>query len=280
LIKKQTKSNEYTMPVRNHITALCGGLLLLTLQACHTTKKVAATNDKPVVTTPDEKLKAEDFLDRTLTWTTFSGKADTHFEKKDKSQDVTCNLRMNKDKDIWASVVALGILEAARVKITPDTLQAINKIDKSGYSLSYKEGQELIQTQVDFPVLQNLFIGNPLISGVAVSRFDVKDSTVSIVQEKDDFQQTLTYNKASGTLQELQLTSEKKDFSCDIRYEKYGAITMKQPFAFNRYMVIKNKGEEIKLNMEFSKAELDAPVETNFTIPSSYDIKKITDKKQ
>lgn len=266
------------MSIRNTIMTVCGAVVLISLQACHTTKKITKLEDKPVIAT-EGKLKPEDFLGKNISWNTFTGKADTHFESKDKSNDFSCNLKMNKDKDIWASIVALGILEAARVKITPETLQAINKINKSAYALSYKEGQELIQTQVDFPVLQNLFIGNPLVAGVAVSNFDVQDSTVAITQVKDDFTQTLTYSKKNGTLQELQLNSTQKDFSCNIRYEKYGAITLQQPFAFNRYIVIKNKGEEIKLNMEFSKAELDLPVETTFTIPTSYEMMKLPVKK-
>jgi hypothetical protein len=127
-------------------------------------------------------------------------------------------------------------------------------------------------------VLQNLFIGNPLISNVPVKSWDQKDSVVTIIQVKDDFTQELTYNKRTGTLTDLQLTSTQRNFKCNIRYEKYGPITNQQPFAFNRYVVINNKGEEIKLNMEFNKAELDVPVETNFSIPDSYERMSIPKK--
>jgi hypothetical protein len=255
--------------------ALCSVALIISAEACKTTKKAVTTEPvKPA----GETLKPEDYLSRVIVWNSFNGKADMHFENKDQNQDFNGNLRLRKDKDIWASVIALGIAEVARAYITPDSLKAIVRIGKKAYALSYKEGLELIQAQVEFPVLQNLFIGNPLISDVPVKKWDQKDSFVVITQIKDDFTQELTYNKRTGTLTDLQLSSTQRNFKCNIRYEKYGPITNQQPFAFNRYIVINNKGEEIKLNMEFNKAELDVPVEISFTIPDSYERMSIPKK--
>ncbi len=263
---KMNLSGKYKM-IRTTGLVMAAALLLIT-QACNTTKKTTATGpEKPV----SQDKKPEEYLAQTIAWSSFSGKADMHFESKDQNQDFTGNLRMRKEKDIWASVIALGIAEVARASITPDSLRAMIRIGKKAYALSYKEGLELIQAQVEFPSLQNLFIGDPLINNVAVKHAESKDSLIMITVAKDDFTELLTYNKRTGTLQELQLNSDQRNFRCNIRYEKYGPITGKQPFAFNRYIVINNKGEEIKLNMEFSKAELDVPVETSFSIPDSYE---------
>ncbi|WP_118972464.1 DUF4292 domain-containing protein [Taibaiella koreensis] len=264
--------------LRTHVRTIAlaaAVLLLLGTQACNTTKKTTTTEPvKPV----SQERKAEEYLAQTIAWNTFSGKADMHFESKDQNQDVTGNLRMNKSKDIWASIIALGIAEVARASITPDSLRAIVKIGKKAYALSYKEGLELIQAQVEFPVLQNLLIGNPLINDMPVKKAETKDSLMLITVAKDDFTELLQYNKRTGTLQELQLSSEQRGFTCTIRYEKYGPITGQQPFAFNRYITINNKGQEVKLDMEFSKAELDVPVETSFSIPASYERKSIPKK--
>ena len=254
--------------------ALCSVALLISAEACTTTKKAATTEPVKPVTA----LKPEDYLSHVITWSSFNGKADMHFENKDQNQDFNGNLRLRKDKDIWASVIALGIAEVARAYITPDSLKAIVRIGKKAYALSYKEGLELIQAQVEFPVLQNLFIGNPLISNVPVKHWEQKDSVVTFTLVKDVFTQELSYNYRSGTLTDLQLSSTQRNFRCTIRYDKYGPITNQQPFAFNRYIVINNKGEEIKLNMEFNKAELDVPVETSFSIPDSYERMSIPKK--
>lgn len=248
------------------ITILAAGLL--TLEACNTTKKTAVTEPvKPVA----EGKKPEEYLAQKIDYTTFNSKASIHFENKDQNQDFTSAIRMNKDKDIWSSIIALGITEVARAYITPDSLKAMVRIGKKAYVLSYKEGLELIQAQVEFPVLQNLFIGNPLISDVPVKSSSEKDSLIMITQQKDDFTQVLSFNKQTGILQELSLSSTQRNFKCDIKYSKYGAITGKQPFAFYRAIVITNKGETVKLDIDYSKAELDVPVDVSFSIPNSYD---------
>jgi hypothetical protein len=272
----ERNSFQQTNSVFSKSKIILGGLaLMLTAAACSTAKKVATT--EPVKTV--ETLKPEDYLSHTIAWTAFNGKADMHFENKDQNQDFAGNLRMHKDKDIWSSIIALGIAEVARAYITPDSLKAMVRIGKKAYVLSYKEGLELIQAQVEFPVLQNLFIGNPLISGVPVKHVEQKDSSIIITQVKDDFTQDVTYNKRTGTLTHLTLSSPQRNFKCEIRYEKYGPITNQQPFAFNRYIMINNKGEAIKLDMEFSKAELDVPIETAFSIPDSYERMAIPQKK-
>ena len=253
----------------NRYTLVTAGLLLMgafVFPACNTSKKITEVEPKKVET----GMKPEAYLAQKIQYSTFSGKAQMHFENKDQNQDFSGNIRMQKDKNIWASVIALGIAEVARASITPDSLQAIVRIGKKAYALSYKEGLELIQAQVEFPVLQNLFIGNPLIDNGPVKILEQKDSLIMLSLVKDDFNEVLTYNKQTGMLQELELSSDKRNFKCNIRYEKYGAITNKQPFAFNRYIVINNKGQEIKLDMEFSKAELDVPVDVSFSIPDSY----------
>lgn len=269
------------MSFRKLSIAISSVILMMGMEACHTTKNALVVEQKPNIdTTKKETLRAADFLNKQIAWNTFNGKAGMHFEKGDKNQDLSCNLRMKKDKEIWASLIALGILEAARAKITPDSLQAIYKIDKTAYVLSYKEGQELIGAQVEFPALQRLFIGNPLIaSDVKVEKFEVLDTTVKITQVQDGYTQILTYSRKDWTLMNLQLSSAERQFDCNISYSKYSAITLQQPFAFERHVVIKNKGEEIKVDMDFSKAELDVPVETNFSIPSSYDRAQIPKKK-
>lgn len=255
--------------VNNRKRWAAAGLLLagvFAFPACNTSKKIAEVEPKKVET----GMKPEAYLAQKIQYSTFSGKAQMHFENKDQNQDFSGNIRMQKDKNIWASVVALGIAEVARASITPDSLRAIVRIGKKAYALSYEDGLQLIQAQVDFPVLQNLFIGNPLIDNGPIKNVEQKDSLIMLTLVKDEFNEVLTYNKQSGMLQQLELTSEKRNFKCSIRYEKYGAITNKQPFAFNRYIVINNKGQEIKLDMEFSKAELDVPVDVSFSIPDSY----------
>ena len=129
--------------------------------ACNTSKKTATEPTKPIGKT----FSPEDYLANQIDFRSFNGKADLSITNKDGNQKVNSNIKMRKDKDIWSSVLVLGgMVEVARAYITPDSLQAIVRIGKKYYDLSYEEGLALIQTEVEFPVLQNLIIGNPLMN--------------------------------------------------------------------------------------------------------------------
>jgi hypothetical protein len=244
--------------------------------ACGTSKKVVEAPAKPIVHKDTNAINPQTYLDQQIHWEGFNSKAEMHIEHKEINQDVVTNLRMRKDKEIWASVMVFPI-EVAKASITPDSLRAIIKIGKKAYALSYQEGLQLIHAQVEFASLQNIFLGNPLMMGLPIDSWTQTDSLITIKQKKDEFTQVLTYNKHSGYLEKQEVQSLQRNFHCKIRYEKYAPITNKQPFAFNKYITITNNAEKTILNLEFSKAELDGAFETNFSIPDGY--KRIPIKK-
>jgi len=238
---------------------------MLLLAACSSSKRLS---EPEVVSKP--KLNATDYLNRKVHYATFLGKAQAHLVSKDQDQQFTLNLRMKKDQHIWSSIIAMGIAEVARASITPDSLRALVRIGKKAYAMSYQEGQELIKAEVSFAELQHLLIGNALMEDGTVKKVEESDSLVRITMEKDGYTQVLTYGKVQQVLQHLQLKASDRDFSCEVTYGKYAATTHSQPFAYQRNIVIKNSNDVIRLDLDFSKAELDVPVEFAFDIPTSY----------
>ncbi len=249
---------------------------LFLFAACGGSKRLAQPKEPAVIA--KQELKAEDFLNNKVHYRTFSGKAQAHLVTKDQDQNFTLNLRMKKDEQIWSSVIALGVAEVARAMLTPDSLRAIVRIGKKAYAMSYEEGQQLIKADVDFPVLQNLLIGNVLVEDMSVSKLEETDSLVVITMQKEAYKQVLTYDKKQQLLQQLSLTAADRDFSCTISYGKYGPTTHSQPFSYQRYIIIKNKKDELKLNLDFTRAELDGPADFAFDIPSSYTLQQIKGK--
>src|SRR5688572_8544952 len=75
-------------------------------------------------------------------FTTFSAKGRMQLEKPDEKLASAVTIRIKKDSVIWVSVVpALGI-EVARVRITPDTIQILDRLHKEylagNFSLLHK----------------------------------------------------------------------------------------------------------------------------------------------
>lgn len=259
------------------IISLCTWALLITflLSACNTSKKTATEPTKPVT----KIFSVEDYLANKIDFSSFNGRADLSITNKDGNQKVNSNIKMRKDKDIWSSILVLGgMVEVARAYITPDSLQAIVRIGKKYYDLSYEEGLRLIEADVEFPVLQNLLIGNPLMSDGKVTNSKVQDSMMLITMMKADFVQILSYDIRTHLLQKVELSSAKKDFKLVINYANYKPLALKEPFAYSRKISIKNKESDIKIDMDFTKADINIPVEISFSIPSSYTRATLGDK--
>jgi len=245
---------------------ILGFFLAFGFSAC---KTVSKTTSQPIQAT--KTFTTEEYLANQIDFKSFTGKTDLNIINKDGNQKVNANIKMRKGKDIWSSVLVLGgMVEVARAYITPDSLQAIVRIGKKSYNLSYEEGLKLIQAQVEFPVLQNLIIGNPLMDDGKISDSRIKDSLMVITMGKDDFTQVLSYQVSTHLLQKTELSSAKKNFKCTILYSNYKPLALKEPFAFTRNLEIDNNGTIIKIDMNFEKAEINTPVEINFSIPNNY----------
>src|SRR5690606_8387771 len=99
----------------------------------------------------------------------------------DKSQNLNLVVNINKDKDIMGSVRAMGLLEVARAFATPDSLFALNRLNKTGYALGFAQGTKLLQADIPFAALQSLFTGSPLMPETTpITDVTVKDSIISI----------------------------------------------------------------------------------------------------
>lgn len=248
----------------SHLIMIAGAALLFA--SCNSSRGIVKSNVKNKAVTADE------YLAQKIDYHTFSGKAKMNYQGGGESQQFTANIRMNKDKDVWASITALGgLIEAARAYITPEKLQARNSINRQYYDLSYNEGLALIQAQVSFADLQDLMAGNPLLNDVAVQSSEKTDSIFTITKQKEDITEVLNYNIKTGLLQTISLSSKAKDFACTIVYSAYAPTTNKLPFAYSRTIDITNKGKQVHLDMNFTKAELNVPVDMPYSVPSSYD---------
>ncbi len=71
----------------------------------------------------------------------------------------TSSLRMKKDSIIWMSISKLGI-EGARILITRDSVSFMNRIDNKYFKGDFSYISKLLNTQLDFEMLQSLLIGN------------------------------------------------------------------------------------------------------------------------
>ncbi|HET8574242.1 MAG TPA: DUF4292 domain-containing protein [Edaphocola sp.] len=240
--------------------------------ACNVHKKIA---EKPLeeMTGTSEVQKPDVYLKHRLAYKTFMGKGALHLVTADKDQNLNLVINMNRDKDIMGSVRAMGLLEVARAYATPDSLFALNRLSRTAYELGFEQGTALLQAQIPFAALQSLFTGSPLMPETApVTGVNVKDSVISITQQKDSFVQVLNYSLSTQVLESLSLRALNKPFSCIINFSNYRKIGIGQPFAYDRTIDIDDNGKKISIGLSFEQAMIDVPVNTSFRVPGSYKV--------
>src|SRR5690606_9829395 len=91
---------------------------------------------------------------------TFSGRAKTKIEMGKNIQDVTLNVRIERDKAIWLSVTAILGVEVARILITPDSVKILNKLQGEYIAKPFHYIYNYTNRGVTFAILQDLLMAN------------------------------------------------------------------------------------------------------------------------
>ena len=135
--------------------------LVLTLFGCKA-KKPLVDNRTPAAELPktENKILLKSILASQLDFATFTTKAATQLDFKDKNFDVTLNIRIKKSEIIWVSVTAIAGVEVARVLITPDSIHVMDRINDEYLKKPFKFIQSFTSKQVDYATLEALLVGN------------------------------------------------------------------------------------------------------------------------
>lgn len=249
---------------------IVGGLCIVAIgfQSCRTAKPKTTTENLPV-TEEIKDIKQAALYENVIDYKTFSGKANLRIESAKINQSVTANLKIQGGKQIWISAIAMGIAEVGRVSITPDSVQAIDRLNKNVYLASFQEGVKKLNAPIEYKMLEQLFVGNPLMENLKPTKVEDQGDKIAYYFEKDGFGQILVYEKTTKALLKQEIKNEKQKFSCTISYSNY-VIVNNQRFSNMRTIQIDNAGEKVKLDMEYDKADIDVPVEISFSVPSTY----------
>lgn len=132
------------------------GSLMASFQSCKS-KRVLL---KKPLKEQGEGYLLEKLSENQMDFEWFSARANISYINNKNKTDFRGQLRMQKDSVIWISFSpALG-LEVARLKITPDSIKFMNRLDRVFFEGDYQLLNNFLQTTVDFDILQSLLIGN------------------------------------------------------------------------------------------------------------------------
>jgi hypothetical protein len=202
---------------------------------------------------------------------TFSTRANTNLKIDDKSYDVTLNIRIKKNEIIWISITAIAGIEVARVMITPDSLKVMDRINDEYLKKSFLFIEEFTNPQVDYSTVEALLVGNCVPLALRDKNVLVRSSSGTILAGRSkNLGFELTLDKGLKPIK----TNLRDDLAKQVlnvvinNFENINKIYLPSTVSIDS----KSGSKQIKASMEYSKTQLDIPLDFPFNVPKRFSV--------
>jgi Domain of unknown function (DUF4292) len=247
-------------------------LILISLPSCKTARNAS---------TVKLKNKSSKFILKKLANQRFeadwlSAKLRITYSDDYQTRKLTANIRMRKDSVIWMNVKKISV-EAARIKITPDSIYAIDRLNKEYFikDLSFLEKEYGLPAREkgpsNFEVLQEVIFGNPVFFDGAGLKTSVLTSEYQLKSENDDFSSQYLINGISFLLAQMAFEEKHSKQNLTISFERSAETEEYPNFSyFRNFNLYSDSLGDVTVKVKFSKLEINKPKAIRFEIPSHY----------
>ena len=251
-------------------------LMMIALFGCKTKKVIVAPPVNPikVEVIPDKKPENLSLLkSKDLSFNTLSLKGKASLNVGNDENNVTMLIRIEKDKKIWVSVTAIAGIEVARAVITPDSLFLRNNLQKTYARKPFSYIYGFTNKQINFKLLQSVFAGNTIADFMKVSSDLNQENGVWVLSGLTN---NLAYRSLFNTLLKVSETSLNDAKAAQAFKVTYGSYTPLNSTLFPSSLKINSMSgvKKIDVDINFTKIDINVPVDFPFTIPKSYELIK------
>lgn len=124
-------------------------------------ESISAIENKAKENTPAARNLIRHLKENEFNFTTLSLKTENKAELNGgEAQEFNATIRIKKDSAIWVSINALLGIEVVRCMITQDSVKLINRIDNTFFMGNFDYLNNLLKSDLDFPMLQAILVGN------------------------------------------------------------------------------------------------------------------------
>lgn len=250
-------------------------LVLALAVGCKTKKAIVAVpkaSENPVSAAEVKKSETMQLLrSKDLVFNTLSLKAKANLDINGNANDVTMNIRIQKDKMIWVSITAILGIEVARAVITPDSIRVRNNLQgvylKKPFSYAYR----FTNKQVDFQLLQAIFSGNTIAAFMKnTSGLEQENGAWVLSGQQEDLAYRILFNTLLKAGQD-NLNDLGSGQALKVVYGDYQSVN---GALFPSNLKINSIAGKQKINIEldFTKIESNVPLDFPFTVPKKFEV--------
>ncbi|MGV3540537.1 MAG: DUF4292 domain-containing protein [Rufibacter sp.] len=244
------------------------GLSLLVMAGCQkkTTPGASASTPEP------EKFNNISVVNTDYQYLSAKGK----IQSENSKLSANLTLRVKKDEVIWASVQAFG-LEAARIKITPDSVYIVNRMKDEYLIGSYETLRQRYKVDADFKALQEILIGNYVPGNTQREKATMEGPVQHIRQQRGNLQVDQFIDTTRYKLKRIEVRNPANKDLMTVDYQDFEDLNGK-PFPMALLLSIQQpEGNTDKTNVvgvrlkqvSTSDTSLDFP----FSVPSNHERK-------
>jgi len=252
-------------------------LILFVFFSCRASKEILTNPEIPALKAEKEFYTA--FLNKSFHYQTFSARVQFDIVMASGNEmSSRAQLKILKNERLQISVQPVLGIEAFRAELTPDSIKIVDRLNRRILLEPFDKIQEVAQIDFDFYKLQALFTNQLFLSGEislsenAFNRFRWEPTRSGYLLSTED-RSGLQYAFTADSNEKLSVT-EIRDISTQLiikcMYENFRSVDRQLfPMNINMSLFAENKPQG-SLALNFSRVEIDAPLEMSFPIPANY----------
>ncbi len=216
--------------------------------------------------------------DSDFTFNYLSSKFKGEFESEENSLSFSGTIRIKRDSAIWISVAPVMGIELFRLLVTKDSLQMINRLEKTYLKSSIKDLSILMKSDVNYEILEAVITGN-FLNAYSYDNLE-KEITGQLYQltlpkreyihQKDlsIYHEILVEPKNFKIVKQ---TIQSSQDSKNVLSAEYLDFTNIDDRHFPQRILISIKGQEaLSIKLEYGKTRKESALRFPFSIPSKY----------
>ena len=196
------------------------------------------------------------------------------FKNREKKIDFNLHIVVRKDSLIWASFRSslLGI-EALRVKITPDSIYYLDRLQKTYFKRKFSYLKEFTTTELSYFNLQDILFATPRllnVSFVGGNFYITGENKIYITSEEGN---SYLINNDTYRIEKMFLI-DPQNHELNISFNDWKNIEIesssKHYLAPYKLLIEVETEKKFVFEVDYKKIEIDKSINTTFKIPKSY----------
>lgn len=240
-------------------------LLSVVLSSCGSSKTLKSKN----LETQSLKAIIKNYDKSTPDFKTMRGRLKCVYNDGKDRQNVNISYRFQKDEVLWMSAKLAGIIQLAKMKITPGNIQFYERIDQSFFEGDFQLVSAFIGLELDYSQIQNLLLGQ------AVKTIDISSSDLESFDDyfrissnfKDGLAQRLFVDAKTFKLKQQVLKKGNKEVM--ITYNTYQMLDG-MSFPEDMTIIAGDNEDKVSLNLNYKNINLNEDLRFPFKVPNHF----------